>query len=104
MPDDQFHELISRIKSAKSYSEIMTLTSNMLVAFDQRVHIEDLCAEIFVSLLRESNDLAFANKIRRVNRDKPKWLKLIKLSELVREELDLRFLIARLPKTSEATL
>lgn len=101
MSETQFAILVNRIESARSYAEIMSL-SDCILSFDQRVRLEDVCAHAFTALLRDSDDMAFARKIRQVNRDKPRWLKLIKLSELVREELDLRFLIAKLPRMGEA--
>jgi len=102
MPENQFADLVTRVESARSYSEIMSLTSSPIISFDQRVRLEDVCADAFTAILRESDDRAFARKVRQVNRDKPRWLKLIKLGELVREELDLRFLIAKLPIMGEA--
>jgi len=101
MLERQFADLVNRVESASSYAEIMSLTSDPIISFDQRVRLEDICAHAFTALLRESDDRAFAHKVRQVNRDKPRWLKLIKLSELVREELDLRFLIAKLPRMGE---
>lgn len=101
MSEDQFSDLVARVEVAKSYAELMRF-NNTIMAFDQRVRLEDITARIFVALLRDSDDRAFAYKVRQVNKDKPRWLKLIKLAELVREELDIRFLISKLPKTEVA--
>ncbi len=101
MSDDQFDQFTSRVRATKTYSEILDLTRDCTIALDQRVRLEDVVAETFVSLLRDAEDREFINMVRQVNRDKPRWKKRIALNEIVREELDFRFLLAKLPRMGE---
>ena len=104
MEENLFDQLIHRVRNARSYAELMELTENQIMAFDQRVKLEDMCAQVFEAILRESNDSTFASMIRRVIRDDPVWLKDVPFDSLVRQELDLRFLLAKLPRMGDEVM
>lgn len=101
MSEDQFDQLVRSVYAAQSYPEIMSLTESPVVSFDQLVRLQDQTAKAFTHLLGEANDTSFARMIRQVKKDNPRWLKLIRLDDLVRQELDIRFLIAKLPRMGE---
>lgn len=95
MPEHLFAQLMEQIENAPTYAELKRLTEDCIIAFDQRVRMEDLCAHAFMGILRDSDDHAFAKALRQVTRDKPRWIKYVPLDTVVRQELDIRLLLSR---------
>lgn len=103
MPEESFQQLLERVKSTTSYTELASFAKDSKVAFDQRVKLEDAIAHAFVIMLRAANNTNFIALARQVDCDRPSWLKRYNMRDLVREELDFRFLMAKLPRMGEET-
>lgn len=95
--EQAFDIVLSAVRAASSYPAIVELV-NQPMPFDQVVRVEDVAAHSVLRVMRKLDNQSFVATARQVKCDDPKWMRHVPFNEFISEELEMRYLLARLEK------